>query len=102
MPNRLAEAILNETMNRKEKLAIDRKNRLLHETLADMEELPFLAIESDGSPFPQLVDAKLESFYLRAGRLHQRMLSVRRGAGKREKSRFSLSLHPAASPPGRP
>jgi len=82
MPNRLAEAILNETMNRRDKLAIDRKNRLLPKTLADMEELPFLAVESDGSPFPQLIDAKLESFYLRAGRLHQRMLSTRRGEAK--------------------
>jgi len=82
MPNRLAEAILNETMNRRDKLATDRKNRLLPKTLADMEELPFLAVESDGSPFPQLIDAKLESFYLRAGRLHQRMLSTRRGEGK--------------------
>jgi len=31
--------------------------------------LPFLAIESDGNPFPQLVDARLESFVLAAHRL---------------------------------
>jgi len=84
MPNRLAESILNETMNRKEKLALDRKNQILSETLAEMEEMPFLAVESDGSPFPQLIDAKLEAFCMRAERLHRRMLSARRGAGKKK------------------
>jgi hypothetical protein len=40
-----------------------------------MEELPFLAIESDGSPFPQLIFAKLEAFCRQALRLHHQMLS---------------------------
>jgi hypothetical protein len=44
-----------------------------------MDDLPFLAIESDGSPFPQLIDAKLEAFCLRAKRLHDRMLKERKG-----------------------
>jgi hypothetical protein len=43
-----------------------------------MEDLPFLAIESDGSPFPQLISAKLETFCLRAERLHERMLAARK------------------------
>ncbi len=73
MPNRLSESILNETMNREDKLATDPKNRQLRTVLADVEELPFLAIESDGSPFPQLINAKLESFCLCAKRLHERM-----------------------------
>jgi hypothetical protein len=38
--------------------------------------LPFLAIESDGSPFPQLINAKLESFCLRAERLHHRIMTA--------------------------
>ncbi|MCP4370604.1 MAG: activase [Deltaproteobacteria bacterium] len=75
MPNRLSEAILNETMNREEKLKIDPKNKRLRTILADMEDLPFLAIESDGSPFPQLITAKLEAFCLRAERLHKKMLN---------------------------
>jgi hypothetical protein len=40
-----------------------------------MEELPFLAIESDGSPFPQLIIAKLEAFCQQALRLHDLMQS---------------------------
>jgi predicted CoA-substrate-specific enzyme activase len=76
MPNRLSEAILNETMNREDKLATDPKNEQLRTLLTDLENLPFLAIESDGSPFPQLIHAKLESFCLRARRLHERMLTM--------------------------
>ena len=74
MPNRLSEAILNETMTGKEKMATEPQNRQLKAVLADVEDLPFLAIESDGSPFPQLIDAKLETFCLRAERLHKRLI----------------------------
>jgi predicted CoA-substrate-specific enzyme activase len=73
MPNRLSEAILSETMTAREKLATDPKNPALRAILTDVDELPFLAIETDGSPFPQLITAKLETFMLRAERLHQRM-----------------------------
>jgi predicted CoA-substrate-specific enzyme activase len=74
MPNRLSEAILNETMTSKEKLDKDPQNHRLKAVLSDIENLPFLAIESDGSPFPQLIDAKLETFCLRAERLHKRLM----------------------------
>jgi predicted CoA-substrate-specific enzyme activase len=81
MPNRISEAILNETMNREAKLALDPKNKQLRSALKNVEDLPFLAIESDGSPFPQLINAKLETFYLRAERLHHSMLAAG-GAGR--------------------
>jgi predicted CoA-substrate-specific enzyme activase len=74
MPNRLSEAILNEVMNRKDKLALAPGDPHLQQTLSGMADLPFLAIESDGSPFPQLIQAKLEAFCLRAERLHARMI----------------------------
>ncbi len=73
MPNRIAEAILNEIMHREDKLASESRNPQLQIILSDVDDLPFLAIESDGSPFPQLIHAKLEAFCLRARRLHQRM-----------------------------
>jgi predicted nucleotide-binding protein (sugar kinase/HSP70/actin superfamily) len=76
MPNRLSEAILNETMNSQAKIATEPRNKQLRAVLTDVEELPFLAIESDGSPFPQLIDAKLETFCLRAERLHRRIMEV--------------------------
>jgi len=73
MPNRISEAILGEVMTAERKLAAAPDNRALRAVLAEIDELPFLAIESDGSPFPQLISAKLETFLLRAERLHQRM-----------------------------
>jgi predicted CoA-substrate-specific enzyme activase len=78
MPNRLSEAILNETMNSRDKIATEPDNELLRSVLTDIDELPFLAIESDGSPFPQLINAKLETFCLRAERLHQRILTAQK------------------------
>ncbi|BBO89943.1 acyl-CoA dehydratase activase [Desulfosarcina ovata] len=72
MPNRLAESILSEIMTPADKLAAANGSRL-HEILTGMGSLPFLAIESDGSPFPQIITAKLEAFCLQAGRLHARM-----------------------------
>jgi predicted CoA-substrate-specific enzyme activase len=77
MPNRLSEAILNETMKREDKLLCDEHDHQLRNTLSQFSDLPFLAIESDGSAFPQLIHAKLESFCLRAERLHERMLANR-------------------------
>jgi predicted CoA-substrate-specific enzyme activase len=74
MPNRLSEAILSETMTASEKLASDPANPALRAVLTGIDDLPFLAIETDGSAFPQLITAKLEAFMLRAERLHQRML----------------------------
>jgi predicted nucleotide-binding protein (sugar kinase/HSP70/actin superfamily) len=73
MPNRLAEALLTKTMVKEAKLRTDPGNDLLRATLSGFDDLPFLAIETDGSPFPQLINAKLETFCLRAGRLHQEM-----------------------------
>lgn len=54
MPNRLSEAILSREMG---------------------VDLPFLAIESDGNLFPQIITAKLEVFLLQALRLHNMMHS---------------------------
>ncbi|MBN1829888.1 MAG: activase, partial [Deltaproteobacteria bacterium] len=73
MPNRISEAILSETMNREDKLGSMKKTGHLGALLEGMEDLPFLAIESDGSPFPQLIQAKLETFCLQAERLDRRM-----------------------------
>ena len=76
MPNRIAEALLSELMTGAGKLATDPENKRLKNILSGMEDLPFLAIESDGAPFPQLINAKLETFCLRARRLNRRMRSL--------------------------
>jgi predicted nucleotide-binding protein (sugar kinase/HSP70/actin superfamily) len=76
MPNRISESILTEIMNRNNKLASEPHNNQLKVLLTDVEQLPFLAIESDGSPFPQLINAKLETFCLSAQRLHKKMIKA--------------------------
>ena len=76
MPNRISEAILSETMTSRNKLAADPANPTLRAVLSEIDDLPFLAIETDGSPFPQLIAAKLETFLLRAERIHRRMRSA--------------------------
>ncbi len=73
MPNRLSEAILNETMTREVKLKNGNSGIKIEKILETMDDLPFLAIESDGSPFPQLINAKLEAFCRQARRMHDRM-----------------------------
>ncbi len=77
MPNRMSEALLSEAMNCEGKMATDPNNNRLRSMLSGVDDLPFLAIESDGSPFPQLITAKLESFCLRAERLHNKMHGIR-------------------------
>jgi len=83
MPNRLSEAIMHETMRREKKLASKPINRDMKTILSQVHDLPFLAVESDGSPFPQVIEAKLEAFCLRAQRMHEHM---RRGGRDSAKS----------------
>ncbi len=75
MPNRISESILSEIMTRADKLRTTNGSNGLEKVLSDMERLPFLAIETDGSPYPQLIEAKLEAFCLHAERLHERMMA---------------------------
>ncbi len=69
MPSRIAEAIISETISQ-EKTKITHDQELVAAVLQNHPALPFLAIESDGNPFPQVVDAKLEIFCLQVLRLH--------------------------------
>jgi predicted CoA-substrate-specific enzyme activase len=73
MPNRISEAILTEVMTREGKLALGDHPTSALARLAPGEPLPFMAIESDGAAFPQVTQARLEAFLLRAERLHERM-----------------------------
>jgi predicted CoA-substrate-specific enzyme activase len=70
MPNRMSEAILSEIMTAAAKSIASPGNRRLKQIAADVDALPFLAIESDGSPFPQVINARIEAFCLQAERLH--------------------------------
>jgi predicted CoA-substrate-specific enzyme activase len=76
MPSRVAEAILNKEMN------VEGKKRLTGwekrtEQFADIGDLPFLSIETDGMPFPQIIEANLETFIMQARRLHDKLVRLR-------------------------
>lgn len=71
MPSRVAEAILNSEMNIKGKAAAI--NISVDNYSSEVENLPFLAIETDGNIFPQIIQSKLEIFILQTKRLHKLM-----------------------------
>ncbi|MCK5097098.1 MAG: activase, partial [Desulfobacteraceae bacterium] len=93
MPNRISEAILNKTMNQNQKIHTDPDNHELKSVLTNMDHLPFLAIESDGRPFPQIIEAKLETFLLRAMRLHNRMIEKNSTIENDLKNNIRIPLH---------
>lgn len=75
MPSKVAEAVLekNFTVSEKRKQL---NGRALSPILRNGERrFPFLAIETDGTPFPQIIEARLEAFCLQAERLHREMLA---------------------------
>ncbi len=80
MPSRVAESILSERFTRGEKLELLQRTNgsaAVHcETILQKKDrkLPFLAIETDGNAFPQIIEARLEAFSLQARRLHEEML----------------------------
>jgi len=72
MPTRLAEAVLVKDF------CTDALARLYPERVRLLRpeshgKLPFLNVETDGNPFPQLIEARIEAFCLQALRLHTAM-----------------------------
>jgi predicted CoA-substrate-specific enzyme activase len=76
MPSRLSESILNQKMERKWVIE-HRHDPMIDPVTREVESLPFLAVESDGSPFPQLIEARLETFIVQAKRMHGAMMNVK-------------------------
>ncbi|MCI5225001.1 MAG: activase, partial [Candidatus Electrothrix sp. AR4] len=79
MPSRVAEAVLNEKFTTTEKKAmLDNGSGGRWQTILEKDrKLPFIAIETDGNPFPQLIEARMEAFCLQAERLNEQMLTCR-------------------------
>ena len=70
MPSRVAESILNSEMNVEGKIAAE-KNRV--EVSEKVNDLPYLAIETDGNLYPQIIQSKIEIFILQTERLHKEL-----------------------------
>ena len=77
MPSRLAESILKEKLTTTEVRDLDTHNGRGPgpSCLAGDHKLPFLAVETDGNAFPQIIEARLEAFCLQAQRLNDRLLA---------------------------
>ena len=76
MPSRVAEAVLNEKFTTVAKRELVQKNGHhgdLSRLLERDRKLPFMAIETDGNAFPQIIDARLEAFCLQARWIHNMM-----------------------------
>lgn len=66
MPTRVTEAVL------KQESTLANKENLTGKTFdgfKQLEKLPFLSIESDGNPFPQIIETRIEAFALQVNRL---------------------------------
>jgi predicted CoA-substrate-specific enzyme activase len=83
MPTRVAESILNQklTTTTKRELHSGNGNGIALPLLSGDRKLPFLAIETDGNAFPQIIEARLDAFCLQAMRLHEAMQEPREVCG---------------------
>ncbi|MBE0618006.1 MAG: hypothetical protein IH608_08785 [Proteobacteria bacterium] len=86
MPGRISEAILHHRLERERDSRPRRRGSLGRGAVAG-PPLPFLAIETDGTPLSPLMEARLEGFVLAAHRF--RLAGHRRGVGV-------LELYPEA------
>jgi len=81
MPTRVAESILSEKLTTEEKRVIAGQNghASWNELLEVNRKLPYLAIETDGNAFPQVIEARLEAFMLQAKRIHESLMKEGHG-----------------------
>ena len=69
MPSRVSDAILNKEMTLEGKYKYGKIKRNGYPE--DLTTLPFLYVESDGNPFPQITQSKIEIFMLQAEKVHK-------------------------------
>jgi predicted nucleotide-binding protein (sugar kinase/HSP70/actin superfamily) len=79
MHSRVAESILNMNMNASGKAAASGKPVDLNGS--EIINLPFLAVETDGNLFPQIIQSKLEIFILQTLRLHRVLKAINKKEG---------------------
>ncbi|MBD3345363.1 MAG: activase [Chitinivibrionales bacterium] len=79
MPSRMAEAVLKKEMTMKGKSRMATWANQRNRKFDTLDSLPFLAIETDGNPFPQLIEANLDAFVLQAMRVHEKIAEGQEG-----------------------
>jgi len=73
MPTRVVEAVLNAEATVENKRMLDKKITGKDHNSGSIKTLPFLSIESDGNPFPAILESRIEAFCLQVERLHGRL-----------------------------
>ncbi|MGA2298312.1 MAG: hypothetical protein ABSG15_12260, partial [FCB group bacterium] len=82
MPTRFTESVSVPEMKIENKIQAERmhnKNYSLPEIFNGKMNIPFLTIETDGNVFPQVIEARLETFALQAERMAQLMKAMKNG-----------------------
>ena len=77
MPTRVIEAVLSAESSMETKKRLDPvRAKHIASLNGDITKLPFLSIETDGNPFPQILEARIEAFCLQVERLHGQPLGL--------------------------
>jgi hypothetical protein len=97
MPCRIAEAILGGRLA-EEKANFSQHNGEFWAAEGVHLPLPFLAIETDGNAFPQVVEARLESFVLSVRRLKAELAALRTGGGRQDGEKRERTVCLSAPP----
>jgi predicted nucleotide-binding protein (sugar kinase/HSP70/actin superfamily) len=72
MPTRVTEAVLMAEATVENKKMLDRRITGGTHAGESIRTLPFLSIESDGNPFPAILESRIEAFCLQVERLHEK------------------------------
>ena len=74
MPVRFTEAVISNNADSASKAEAYEKAgmELDMSAFSEKERIPFLTIEADGNPYPQLLEARFESFCLQAARIAEK------------------------------
>lgn len=70
LPTRVTESILNNEATLENKIKLE-ENKDYYKQFEQVSQLPFLSIESDGNPFPSIIESRIEAFCLQVSRLHK-------------------------------
>lgn len=74
MPTRITESILSGEADLETKIRLDKLTGNCCRHYPETFSLPFLSLESDGNPFPQIIEARIEAFSLQVQRLWEKCL----------------------------
>ena len=91
MPSRVSESILSSEMNIDGKTAAESK--IKNYRSINIENLPFLAVETDGNIFPQIIQSKIEIFLLQAKRLDEILKTSNYKGRKKYRDAFLDALY---------